>query len=122
MKKLIIIDDSANLRKDLKKLLEPVRNIQIVGEAADNSEAVDLCEKVNPDIAILDINLKNSNGIELISQIKKMYPLLIVIMFTNYSNSAFRKSSIKRGADYFFDKTNEAEKLVTALMGISSLK
>ena len=119
MKRILIVDDSATLRKDLKKLLMPIKNIEIIGEAVDSAGAVKLYETLNPDIIILDIDLKDGNGIEVLTRIKNNSPSPTTIMFTNYSNSAYQKAAKLLGADYFFDKTNDVEKLVNTVMELS---
>ena len=119
MKKILIVDDSATLRKDLRKLLQPIKNIEIIGEAIDSAGALRQCEALNPDIMILDIDLKNGNGIEVLTKVKKCSRSPIIMMFTNYSNSAYQKAAMRLGAGYFFDKTNDVEKLVSTLIDLS---
>ena len=93
--------------------------IEIIGEAVDSAGAVKLYETLNPDIIILDIDLKDGNGIEVLTRIKNNSPSPTTIMFTNYSNSAYQKAAKRLGADYFFDKTNDVEKLVNTVMELS---
>jgi DNA-binding NarL/FixJ family response regulator len=120
MKKILIVDDSAILRKDLRKLFQTIKNIEVAGEAIDSAGALRQCEALKPDIMILDIELKNGNGIEVLTKVKKCSRSPIIIMFTNYSNSAFKKAAEHLGAGYFFDKTNDVEKLVSTLINLSS--
>ena len=120
MKKIIIVDDSATLRKDLKKLLKPIKSIEIIAEATDAESALMHCDALKPDIMILDINLKNGSGIDVLEKMKKCPQSPITIMFTNYSNNTFRATTKRLGADYFFDKTNDIEELVATLTNLSS--
>jgi len=115
MKKILIVDDSVSLRKDLKRFLQPIENIEIVGEASNSADAVRKHEALKPDIIILDIDLKSGNGIEVLTKIKKCLVPSTVIMFTNYSNYAFQKAAERLGANYFLDKTKDVDRLVDIL-------
>lgn len=120
MKKILIVDDSATLRKDLKKLLNPIKSIEVIGEAIDAASAMRQCNALKPDIMILDINLKNGSGIDVLEKMKKCPQSPVTIMFTNYSKGEFQKATKHLGADYFFDKTNDIEKLIDTLTNLSS--
>ena len=120
MKTILVVDDSPSLRKDLQKLLHPIKSLKIIGEAIDFAGAVRQCSDLKPDIMILDIGLKNGTGIEVLAKTKKFSPAPIIIMFSNYSNGAFQKAAKRLGADYFFDKTNDVENLVSTLIDLSS--
>ncbi|OGU32034.1 MAG: hypothetical protein A2057_03785 [Ignavibacteria bacterium GWA2_35_9] len=120
MKKIIIVDDSATLRKDLKKLLKPIKSIEIIAEAVDAETALSQCEALKPDIMILDINLKNGSGIDVLEKMKKCPQSPITVMFTNHAKGEFQKATKLLGADYFFDKTNDIEKLIVTLTNLSS--
>ena len=67
--------------------------------------------RLKPDVVILDIHLPGSSGIEVLEAIKKDKPAPIVIMFTNYPYPQYRKRCMDLGADFFFDKSTEHEKL-----------
>jgi DNA-binding NarL/FixJ family response regulator len=120
MKRILIVDDSATLRRDFKKLLKPIKGIEVVGEAIDAESALRQCHELKPDIMILDINLKNGSGIDVLAKMKKCPVSPITIMFTNYSKGEFQKATKRLGADYFFDKTNDIEELVSTLTNLSS--
>ena len=120
MKTILVVDDSPSLRKDLQKLLQPYKSLNIIGEAIDSASAIRQCTTLKPDIMILDIGLKNGTGIEVLAKSKKFLPAPIIIMFSNYSNGAFQKAAKRLGADYFFDKTNDVENLVSTLIDLSS--
>ena len=122
MKSILIVDDSAEVRKNLTKLIETLTGVQIIAAVGDSPGVIKHFEKQNPDIVILDIDLEIGNGIEILSTIKNLSPATKVIMFTNYANDAFRRSTLKLGADYFLDKTQDVEKLMTILSELSEIE
>jgi DNA-binding NarL/FixJ family response regulator len=113
--KVFIADDSKVVRERLKEMLFEIQGIEIIGQAGDGLQATNLIEKLNPDVAILDIRMPRGNGINVLQNIKKNNPALIVIMLTNYPYPQYRKKCMKAGADYFFDKSTEFEKVTEVL-------
>ena len=83
--RLIIADDSQNIRKCLAGYLSDIEGSEIVGEAGDWAEAVQEVERLKPDVAILDIQMPNGNGVVPLRAIKRSKFPPKVIMFTNYA-------------------------------------
>jgi DNA-binding NarL/FixJ family response regulator len=110
--KLFIVDDSIPIVERLTNILSGIENLKIVGLANNATKAVEYIMKSNPDVLILDIHMPDGNGIEILKQIKKEKPSIIVVMLTNYSESDYKKICKKEGADYFLDKSIEFEKIV----------
>ena len=113
--RVVIADDSDVVRQRLTRLLQDIEGVEIVGQAYDTDVARDLVEKCKPDVAILDIRMPSGSGADLLPDIKKMNPAPKVIMLTNYPFPENRKKCMDRGADYFFDKSTEFQKVVTVL-------
>jgi DNA-binding NarL/FixJ family response regulator len=116
--KVFIADDSEVFRERLAEMLSDLPEIEIVGQAEDGTQATNLIEKLNPDVVILDIRMPRGNGMDVLQNIKKNNPALIVIMLTNYPYSQYRKKCMKAGADYFFDKATEFEKVTEVLKNL----
>jgi len=113
--KVFIADDSQVMRERLIEMLSELPEIEIVGQAEDGIQATNLIEKLNPDVVILDIRMPKGSGIDVLQKIKKNNPATIVIMLTNYPYPQYQKKCMKAGADYFFDKSTEFEKVTEAL-------
>jgi len=113
--KVFIADDSAVVRERLKEMLSEIPEVKIIGQAEDGLQATNLITKLNPDVVILDIRMPRGNGIDVLQNIKKDNPSLIVIMLTNYPYAQYRKKCMAAGADYFFDKAIEFEKVTEVL-------
>ena len=114
--RILIADDSAVVRARLISLLADLRGIEVVGQAEDAIEARNLAEKLRPDVAILDLRMPKGSGADVLSDLKKLNPTPKVIMLTNYPHPENRKKCMDGGADYFFDKSNEFQKVVSVLM------
>ena len=119
MKNILIVDDSVDVRDNLSKLINTVKSLKILAAVGDSPAVIEQFEKQKPDIVILDIDLEIGNGIEILSTIKNISPATKVIMFTNYANEAFKKSTIRLGADYFLDKTQDVDKLMSILSSLA---
>ncbi|MGK9369365.1 response regulator transcription factor [Melioribacter sp. Ez-97] len=114
MKKVLIVDDSYIVRHNLKKIIDSIEGIELYDEAEDYQSAIDKIVNETPDILILDINLGEKSGIDILYKIKnRLNSKPIVIMFTNYTDPIFRKAA--KEAEYFFDKSTEIDKLISTL-------
>jgi YesN/AraC family two-component response regulator len=115
MKRVLIVDDSKEVRERLISLLSESSKIRIVGQAGNGKEAMDAVNNQKPDTVILDIRLPGKSGIQLLKEIKVAHPEITVIMLTNYDFEQYRKQCTEFGVDHFFNKTLEFEKVVNVL-------
>jgi len=120
--KVLIVDDSVILRDRLREMLSGIQGIEIIGEVQDEFEAIEFTKKLKPDMVILDIRMPRGNGFGVLQYIKKEQPDTIVIMLTNYPYPQYRKKCMDLGADYFFDKLTEFERIPEMLKQITRLK
>jgi len=112
---IFIVDDSSIIRERILEKLGMLPMTSTVLQAKDYQSANQIIDKEQPDIAILDIQLPDGSGIDLLSKIKNMRKETVVIMLTNYPYSIIRKRCDELGADYFFDKSTEFEKVLEVL-------
>ena len=109
--KVFIADDSQVLRERLDEMLSELPGIEIMGYAQDVPEAITSIKKLNPDVVILDIRMPGGSGVDVLQDIKKKKNTPIVIVLTNYPYPQYRKKCMDLGADFFFDKSAEFEKV-----------
>jgi len=95
--------------------LAQLENIQLAWQAQNASEAIAAFQHLRPEVAILDIQMPDGCGIDVLAHMKKESPQTTVIMLTNYPLPSFRKCCLEAGADYFFDKSTEFEKVIEVL-------
>jgi len=110
--RLFIADDSEILRGRLIDMLSEIEGIEIVGQAHESLDAIESIQELNPHVVILDIQMPQVNGIKVLEAIKKDDGSPTVIIFTNYPYPQYRKRCMDLGADFFFDKSTEFEKLI----------
>ncbi|MHA1410535.1 MAG: response regulator [Candidatus Odinarchaeia archaeon] len=113
--RVFIADDSEILRSRLIEMLSEFKEIDIVGQTGYAQEAIESIKELIPDVVILDIRLPDGNGINVLEMIKKRNVSTKVIIFTNYPYFQYRKRCLDAGAEFFFYKAAEFEKLVEAL-------
>jgi CheY-like chemotaxis protein len=111
---VLVIDDSAVVRSRLVRLLEDLGDI-VVDEMDDAPEAVDAVIRRRPDAVILDIRLRTGSGLDVLEEIKRQPSPPLVIMLTNHASDHHRRWCERHGADFFFDKTREFEKVLEVL-------
>ena len=110
--KVVIADDSEVVRERIIAMLSELPGIEIVGQAQDVPKAINSIQKLQPDAVILDIRMPGGSGIEVLERIKKNNSAPIVIMLTNYPYPQYRKKCMEAGADYFFDKSTQFDKII----------
>lgn len=109
---VFIVDDSPIVRARLITMLDELTNVKVIGQARSGTEGLEGIEQLKPDAAILDIRMPGLSGIELLERIKRSHPSMVVIMMTNFPYQQYRERCLAAGADYFFDKSSEFEKIV----------
>jgi DNA-binding NarL/FixJ family response regulator len=96
-------------------MVSDLEGVEVVGETEDARAAIAEIQRLQPDVAILDIRLSNGNGIEILEIVKMFRAAPLVIMLTAFPTQQYRRKCLSVGADYFFDKTNEFERVVAVL-------
>jgi len=114
-KKVLIADDSHIVRERLVSLLSDLPGVDIVGEAQTAFEAIQSIRRLKPAVVILDISMPGGSGIQVLETIRKEKPVPLIIMLTNFTHEPYRQRCFKLGADYFFDKSTEFEKVKDVL-------
>lgn len=113
--KVFIVEDSKVVRERLNTMISELREIEVIGEAENALDAIDSIRKLKPDAVVLDIRLANGSGIDVLKDIKNDKPVPIIIILTNYPYPQYKKKCLDSGADYFFDKSTEFDKITDVL-------
>lgn len=113
--KLLLADDHAVVRSGLRMLLEAQTDMEIVGEAENGREAVDLAQELHPDIILMDILMPELNGIEATRLVKEVVPDTAVLALTMYEDDQYFFEMLKAGASGYIPKRAAPDDLVTAI-------
>ena len=112
---VVVVDDSRILRERVVNLISELPGISVIGKAGNSIDAINVVRRTKPDLVILDIRMPGENGFEVLKKIKKKKPETKVIIFTNYTDDQYKSESLKAGADYFFNKSDDVEDLLSAI-------
>ncbi|MFC1762256.1 response regulator [Planctomycetota bacterium] len=118
--RIVLVDDHGIIREGLKTLLGEEPHLDVVGQAADGWQAVQLVRQVKPDVVISDISMPNLNGIDATREIVKEYPETKVIALSIHCDRSFVRDMLKAGASAYvlkeglFNEVLEAIETVTA--------
>ena len=113
--RVVIADDSPAIRDSLSSLISRLPDVEVVGFAATGLEAVDLVQRLVPDIITLDIRMPEMNGISVLEALKKKQLETTVIILTGLAELEYRRKCTELGAKFFFHKSSEFEKVIEVL-------
>lgn len=112
---ILIIDDHPLFRKGVAQLVESVDDFRLLGEAASGAEGLAMVQSLKPDLVLLDLNMKEMDGIDTLEQIKKLEHDPLVIMLTVSNAEDDLVNALRMGADGYLLKDMEPEKLMAKL-------
>ena len=113
--KVLIADDHVIVREGLIALLNMADDIEVVGEAADGREAIDMTEQLRPDVVLMDIRMTKLDGVQATREIRARFPEVHVIALTNYDDDEYVFDCLRYGASGYLMKDVSPEDLVKAI-------
>ena len=113
--RLLIADDVAQVRQDLRQALELAGGMQVIGEAADGRTAVALAERLQPDVVLMDLEMPVMDGYQASRQIKDRCPACQVVALTVHGDEASRLKAFEQGVDALIVKGTTLQTLVDAI-------
>jgi DNA-binding NarL/FixJ family response regulator len=116
--RIVLADDHVILRQGTRQLLEHEPDIEVVGEASDGAEAVELVSKLKPDIVIIDVAMPHMNGIEATKKIKEILPGTKILVLTGYDYDEYIFSLLEIGAAGYLLKDVCGDDLVGAVRAV----
>ncbi|MBI4852742.1 MAG: response regulator transcription factor [Acidobacteria bacterium] len=113
--KILIVDDHTLFRNGLRKLLESMEGIKIVGEATNGLEAIKEVAANIPDVVLMDIAMPQMDGLDATREIHNQFPSVTILLLTMYENEEFLKRSLEYGATGYLIKTASTQELYLAI-------
>jgi DNA-binding NarL/FixJ family response regulator len=119
---IVLIDDHPLYREGVKKALTSFADLAIVGEAGNGHDGLDLLKSLNPDVAIVDVNLPDENGLQITKRILSDIANVKVILLTGYTDSEQPLHALRAGAHAYCSKDIEHEQLAEIIRIVASGK
>ena len=116
--KILIADDHALFREGIRALLSSYNDLEVAGEAADGSEAIEQVKKLRPDIVLLDIAMPGLGGLETTLELKKFLPEVKILILTQYANREYVYRFLKAGVSGYVVKRAAGAELVAAIRAV----
>jgi two-component system, NarL family, response regulator LiaR len=113
--KVMLVDDHMVVRSGLGTVLAVYDDMLLVGEAKDGDEAIRLCEKLQPDVILMDMVMPKMDGVAATKTIKERWPHIQVIALTSFKEKEYVEGALKAGASGYLLKNVSAEELVNAI-------
>jgi DNA-binding NarL/FixJ family response regulator len=117
--RLVVVDDHALFRAGLVSLLNEMADIQVVGEAGNGKEALDVVRKHEPDVVLMDVNMPVMDGVASVQAIRESHKKLHIIMLTISKHDEDLFGAIQAGAEGYLLKNAEPEELRSAIVNVS---
>jgi DNA-binding NarL/FixJ family response regulator len=116
--RIVLADDHALVRQGTRRMLEEHAELRVVGEAGDGVEALDMVERLKPDVLILDVRMPKLSGVEVVRRLRGRSVPTRVLVLSAYDDDEYIVTLMKAGASGYLLKTAPVEELVEAIRSI----
>ena len=113
--KVLIVDDHEIMREGMSALLHKYSEFEMVGQAADGRQAMEMVSRLKPDVVIMDVGMPNLNGVDATKQLRALYPDLKIMALSTHSDGSVVAKMIKAGASGYMLKESAFDELVEGL-------
>ena len=113
--KILLVDDHPLLRTGLAMTLDDEPDFEIVGQAADAEEALDVVDRLDPDLVVVDLSLPGMGGIELVKHLQTIRPQTRTLVVSRHDESLYAERAVRAGAKGYVSKPEAGEKIVEAV-------
>ena len=117
---VVLVDDHPIVRQGLRALLESQSDIRIAGEAEDGLEAVELLDRVKPDVMVLDLMMPGLNGLDTMIQARQRSPRTHIVVLSMYANEAYVLEAMRNGAEAYVLKKDLPEEALEAIREVAA--
>lgn len=114
---VFLVEDSLAIRARLAATIRAISGAELVGEAGTVGAAIDGIRSTHPSAVILDLQLEDGNGLDVLKAVHPSQPALHVAVLTNYATDQHRRACIDAGAEYFLDKSSDFPRIREIVQG-----
>jgi DNA-binding NarL/FixJ family response regulator len=114
-KRVLILDDHPMMREGLAQLITSERDLCVCGEAGSGKEAMELAGKLKPDLLLADISLPDTNGLEVIKDVRSLHPTILVLVISMHDEALYTERVLRAGARGYIMKQEGGKKLMSAI-------
>ena len=118
--RVALVDDHSLVRDGIRALLSVMPQLDVVGEAENGAQAIEMVGRCQPDLLLMDIGLKDKNGLELTRLLGKQYPSLKILILSMYDNYEYVSESVRSGASGYVLKNAPSREIIAAIEAIIS--
>jgi DNA-binding NarL/FixJ family response regulator len=118
----VLADDHALFRGGVRRILEEIPGVAVVGEAGDGLALLEILKNITPDLVVLDISMPHLRGLEAIREIKKLVPDTAILMLTMHKETDYLSEALRAGASGYLLKQEADPELINAVKTIQSGK
>ena len=118
--KILIVDDHPMMRDGLRQLIANEADLEVVGEADDAAQALEEAEKLKPDLAIVDITLRSSNGLDLIKDLHIRSPRTAVLVLSMHDESLYAERVLRAGGRGYIMKQEGGKKIIEGIRQVAN--
>lgn len=117
---VLLVDDHELVRTGIRKILDEVKGLKVIGEASTGEEAVQFCRKTEPDVVLMDMNMPGIGGLEATKKIIRYSPDIKVIVLTVYTEDPIPTKVMQIGAAGYLTKSAGPDEMVNAIRAVNS--
>jgi DNA-binding NarL/FixJ family response regulator len=119
-RRILLIDDHPLLRKGIGQLINEQEDLVVCGEAEDRAGALTAIEQTQPDLAVVDLSLKDDLGLELIKDCRVRFPTLLILVLSMHDEKLYAERVLRAGARGYIMKAEASDKVLAALREVLS--
>jgi len=116
--RIVLADDHAMFRRGVKRIIQEMEDLEVIGEAADGLQLLELLKQITPDMVVVDVSMPNLRGLEATREIKMTYPQIKVIILTMHKDKEYLYHALSAGAEGYLLKEDADQELFSAVKTI----
>ena len=116
--KVLVVDDSSVVRKRLAGLMAEAAAVEAVTEAGNAADALLAVTRFRPDVVILDLQMPEGSGLDVLRSLRRSNPCPTLVVLTNHTDDHYRRACREGGADFFFDKSTDLERVLEVVAAL----